>query len=155
MVDLEEITDALRGNNRFAGIQVHPNFVRAVQSFTRWPVDAWAGVLNENGPLRTLYWIKGNALGQLAAEGDNELIVTANVWSISNIEAVRVVANVGEDDFLPGRPLRTVTVKVSAGEDISLDVAKCTGDLRERANEFIDKLLDAVSNAPIRVTNDE
>ncbi|OQZ87669.1 hypothetical protein BST11_26890 [Mycobacterium alsense] len=150
MVQLEEITDALRGGNRFEAIELNTNFVRAVQSFTRWPVDAWAGVLNEKGRLRTLYWVKGNALGQLVAEGDNELTATANVWSISNVEHVRVAANVADDDFVEGRPLRTVTVEVSAGQSISLDVAECKGHLREHANEFVDKLLDAVSNSTVR-----
>ncbi|MCV7380256.1 hypothetical protein H7K38_16555 [Mycobacterium alsense] len=120
MVQLEEITDALRGGNRFEAIELNTNFVRAVQSFTRWPVDAWAGVLNEKGRLRTLYWVKGNALGQLVAEGDNELTATANVWSISNVEHVRVAANVADDDFVEGRPrcapspLRSAPARASA-----------------------------------------
>lgn len=145
MVELDEITDALSGNG-FNRIRVNPMFVRAVQTFTRWPVDAWAGELNENGHLRTLHWIKGNLLGRLVAEGDGELSVTASVWPIANI-AVGLAATVGEDDFFAGRPLRKLTVKVVAGDEISLDVGEVTGHLRERANEFVDKLLDAVAAA--------
>ncbi|OQZ88034.1 hypothetical protein BST11_24920 [Mycobacterium alsense] len=120
-------------------------FALAVHSFTRWPVDAWAGIRDGQGLLRTLYWIQGNTLGQLVAEGDeNSLKVTGSVQQISNISAVHIAAEVSQDDFVVGRGRRSVTVKVDGAKDITVDVAQCEGHLREQANAFIDTLLDAV-----------
>jgi hypothetical protein len=84
VIDVEKIRDALSGD-RFAQ---EPSlvFALAVHNFTRWPVDAWAGVRDEKGRLRTFYWIQGNTLGQLIAEGDeNSLGIAGSVQLISRL----------------------------------------------------------------------
>lgn len=124
-------------------------FALAVHSFTHWPVDAWAGVRDEKGRLRTFYWIQGNTLGQLIAHGDeNSLDITGSVQLISNVTAVRIAAQVNQDDFLAGHGRRVITIEIDGGADIVVDAERSTGHLRERANAFIDALLTAVSNQP-------
>lgn len=145
MTEIEEIREALSGD-RFSGEgSASLVFALAVHSFTSWPVDAWAALRDDQGRIRSLCWIQGNTLGQLVAEGDeNSLSITGAVLPISNIKAVRIAAEVGEDDFLVGRGRRAITISVDGADDITLDVAKIRGHLRERANEFIDALLDAI-----------
>lgn len=151
VTDVEEIREQLSGAKFSQEPQASSVFALAVRSFTRWPVDAWAGVLDECGRLRTLYWIQGNTLGQMFAEGDEDsLTVSGTVQLISNIRAVRIAAQVSLDDYGAGRGRRAVTIEVSDGQGITLDVGNCTGRLRERANEFVDALLDAVSSRPVR-----
>lgn len=147
VTDVEQIREALSGDDRFSREQpASLVFALAVQSFTSWPVDAWVALRDKQGLLRTLYWIQGNALGHLIAEGDEtHLDVTGSVQPISNINAVRIAAAVSQDDYSAGRGRRKVTVEVDGAQDITVDVAQCRGHLRERANEFIDALLAAVS----------
>jgi hypothetical protein len=149
VTELEEIRNALYGESAFSRVSVVSwGFALAVRSFTRWPVDAWAGVRDANGRLRTLYWIQGNTLGQLTAEGDEDnLTIAGAVQPISKISAVRIAGQVNDDDLSAGQARRAVTVKVSGGDDITVDVAECKGHLRVRANEFIDALLAAVSKS--------
>lgn len=156
MTELEEIRNALSGAGDAVGfrpsrVQVTWEFVLAVHSFTRWPVDAWAGVRDESGKLSTLHWIQGNTLGTLSADGsDGQPTVTGSVQFLSNIGAVKIAAEVDENDFGPGRARRSITVNFVGGEDITLNVAETSGHLREQANQFIDALLDAVSGHEIR-----
>lgn len=144
MTDLKQIHGAL---TRDSNANVSWAFALAVQSFTRWPVDAYAVEADERGRLHTVCWIQGNTLGKLTAAGDDESpVITGAVQAISNIGAVQVAATVTDDDFGPGRARRAVTVALDGGEEIKVDVAKLRGQhLRERANEFIDALLSAVS----------
>lgn len=149
---VEQIREALSGDDRFSRYPAASLvFALAVRSFTSWPVDAWVALRDEQERLRTLYWIQGNVLGQLIAEGDEtHLDVTGSVQPISNINALRIAAAVSLDDYSAGRGRRIVTVQIDSAQDIIVDVDQCRGHLRERANEFIDALLAAVSNPPGR-----
>ncbi|ORV98910.1 hypothetical protein AWC13_11945 [Mycobacterium kubicae] len=101
---------------------------------------------DEQGRLRKLYWLKGNALGQLTARGDeNGLTVTGSIHLISNIRTVHLAAEVTLDDYHFGHGRRQITVVVDGGEDLVVDVESCTGHLRLRADGFIDALVAAIA----------
>lgn len=115
MTDVEQIRTELSGDRFSQEPQASFVFALAVHSFTRWPVDAWAGMRDDQGRLRTLYWIQGNTLGKIVAEGDeNSLTISGVMQLISNISAVHITAEVSLDDFVVGRGRRAVTVKSMA-----------------------------------------
>jgi hypothetical protein len=88
VTDLQQVRNALAGDS---GTQVSWAFALAVHSFTRWPVDAFAVERDQNGRLRTVCWIQGNALGQLTADGDDDSpTINGAVLSIAKIDAVQL-----------------------------------------------------------------
>jgi hypothetical protein len=147
MNDVEAIRKELTGGDKWSSDgEVSSAFALAVNSFTGWPVDAWAGVRDEQGRLRKLYWVKGNALGELTAKGDqNALTVVGSMHLISNIRTVQLAAEVSLDDYHLGHGRRKITVVVDGGESLVVDVETCTGHLRLRADCFIDALVTAMS----------
>lgn len=146
---IEQIRNELSGENKFSQEgEASAVFALAVNGFTDWPVDAWAGKRDGQGRLRTLYWIKGNTIGMLTAEGDsNSLAVTGWLIPISNIKAMRFAAKVSTDHYNLGHGEREITIEIEGYGDISLNVADVTGHLRIRANDFINALLDAVGRS--------
>ena len=123
-------------------------FVLALQGFIRWPPDAFTVDRDQRNKVQTLYWIQGDAIGQLTAEGDDDSpTITGALRSLGEIETVYVGAKIIDNrDFGPGEVRRAITVRFRSGDEIKVDVASYANQhLRDRANEFINEILSAAA----------
>lgn len=144
--DLQAIHQELTGGD---GTIAWPKFLVAIKAFAGWPVDAFA-IGAPQGELTSLYWIRGNLLGRLDADGDSDdPVISGSVFPLSRIAAVELGAEVvdtsGFQEF--GEARRSISVKIEGSVPITIDVAKCKNDQsRARTNKFIDTLLGSIES---------
>jgi hypothetical protein len=119
-------------------ITVPDAFALAIRSFTSWPPDAWA-VDIDHGKVETVYWLQGESIGWLTAHRER---ITGAMCPATSVRQVKLLAQVTGDDVRPGEAVRSISISFANGNDVSISPGAYDSHyLRDRANEFIDKLL--------------
>lgn len=95
--DVNDIRRALVGDS---GIAITLEFVLAIRSFTRWPVDAFAVDVDQQRNVQTFYWLQGGSIGRLTAtrEDDNPNYAGV-VRPVSAVTALTLFAKVIDENL--------------------------------------------------------
>lgn len=91
-----------------------------------------------------VHWLNGNAIGTWALTGTEPAEMHASVRPISSLTEVKLGASL-YDHGSDIRAVRFATLRFSTGDDIEIDVKQWLGAQRERADQFIDEVLDALT----------